>query len=111
MLVLQQPLTEAVRTPSSGSGLTKLLPGNHTQHLGVTPPVALYCVCEHLLYHHLFCISVSKMCPKAVASCFAPSWLTEGFMGMLYFQIAGEACNSGQDRKHLWHPMQLLLSL
>ena len=48
-----------------------------------------------MLHPRLVCVPVSKVCPKVIAS----SWLTEGLVGLLYFEIVGEACDSGQEKK------------
>ena len=47
-----------------------------------------------MLHPRLLCVPVSKVCPRLIAS----SWLTEGLVGLLYFQTVGEACDSGQEK-------------
>lgn len=60
-----------------------------------------------MLYHNLFCASVSKMFPKQLLLHFKPFQLTKNFIEMLSLQIVEEIC----IKLYMFSPILPLLNL
>ena len=80
--------------PSSKSGPAELLPQelhSASQHLA---SIALNCVYEHLGFISIYFVHPLARCVLSNSLLhFKPFRLTKGFIGTLYFSIAGEASN------------------
>lgn len=86
VFVLEWAVIEAVLSHSRESGTTRLLSHTH-QHLSIWPPYSDLCLWIICALSHLFCASVSKMCPEVIDSSFYMPFgntLLSDSMGNLY---------------------------
>ena len=80
-------------TPSGESVTAKLLPGEPHSASQHQASIALNCVCEHLCSVSIYFMHPLARCVlRQLLLCFMPFRLTQGFIGILYFLIAGETC-------------------
>lgn len=87
-------IIEAACTPSSASAATLRLPREPRPASLHQAAIALTCVCEDLYFISIYFVHLLARCVlRWLLLCFTSFWLAKGFMGWLYFQIAGETGN------------------